>query len=135
MTEAIKVTIPALRSIRYEVSGTGQELGYYVLSCPRPKAPNGPGQVVLTHTGVGGPWTSRQFEIKSKRWALEYENHGNSLAVIAVPADKDKEDRKYVKPVTSQKPEGGRLNYKGPGRFLLKVHGAGQWTVRVKEIR
>ena len=134
MTESMKHGVPGLRSVRWVVAGTGKELGYYVLNCPRPEMPDGPGSVVLTHTGVGGPWTSKVFEIKGKRWALEYENVGASLAVIVVPVDKKAKGR-YSKPVGSQKPESGRNNYTGPGKYLLKVHGAGRWAVRVKEIR
>jgi hypothetical protein len=134
MVLAIQEGAPGVHSVVFEVAGTGQELGYYVLNCERPKMPSGEGRVLLEHTAVGGPWTSRVFTIKVERWALEWENLGSSMAGIVVPIAGESKDR-YFKPVGSQKPESGRYEYRGSGKFQLKVSGAARWSVRVKEIR
>ena len=139
MVVAIQEGAPSVKTGRFMVAGTGQELGDYVLSCKPPKAPNGPGRIVLQHTGVGGPYMSEPFVIKSKHWALEWENAGGSLAVLLLPVDEKSKERgqrgKAPRPVGSQKPEAGRYEYKGAGTYKLQAHGAARWTVRVKEIR
>jgi hypothetical protein len=129
----IKEGVPGLKSIRLLVAGTGKEIGYYVLGCKKPEIPSGAGRVVLDHSGVGGPYTSKPFKIKSKRWALEWENHGSSLAVILAPLDK-KAKENYAKPVGSKKTEAGRYEYTGGGKYRIQAYGAGGWRVRVKEI-
>jgi hypothetical protein len=126
---------PTVKSARFVVAGTGQELGYYVLGCKKPHLPNGEGRVVFEHTGVGGPYSSKRFEISTKRWALEWVNQGASLAVIPVPADEQAKDDYAAKPVGSQKPESGRYEFTGGGTYLIKAHGQGRWSVRVKELR
>jgi hypothetical protein len=131
---AIQEGAPALKSLRLEVAGTGQELGYYVLRCKQPEIPNGAGRVVLEHSGVGGPYTSKRFTIESKRWALEWVNEAKSLAVI-VQGVAGESKGKYFKPVGSQKRESGRYEYTGRGTFQIKAYGEGGWTIRVKEIR
>ena len=130
---AVQQGVPGLKSIRFDVAGTGKQIGYYVLGCKQPEMPSGAGRVVLEHSGVGGPYVSKPFEIKSKRWALEWENQSSSLAVILEPLDKKAKDN-YAKPVGSQKPEAGRYDYKGGGTYRIQAYGAGGWSVRVKEI-
>lgn len=133
MLVAIQAGAPTVKSARFEVAGTGEELGYYVLGCKKPEIPSGDGRVVLDHSGVGGPYKSKPFEITSKRWALEWVNQGNSLAVILMPVDKKAEEN-YAKPVGSQKPESGRYEYKGGGTYQIQAYGQGGWRVRVREI-
>lgn len=125
---------PGVKNVRFQVAGTGQELGYYVLGCKKPEIPSGAGRVVLEHSAVGGPYTSKRFKITSARWALEWVNEAASLAVIIVPVGGESKDE-HFKPVGSQKRESGRYNYTGPGTFQIKAHGAGGWRIRVKEIR
>src|SRR5688500_3796485 len=84
MVVLIQEAAPIVKRATFEVAGTDQELGYYVLSCKREKMPDGPGRVVFERTAVGGPYTSPRFTIKGKRWALEYENAGSSMAVIVL---------------------------------------------------
>lgn len=134
MRARIRKSAPVIRSLRFEVAGTGEELGYYVLRCKRPQMPDGPGQVVYEHTGVGGPFKSKRFAIEGKRWAIEYENVGNSLAVIVIAAGGNSKGD-YYEPIGSQKRGVGRKVYKGSGSFELRIHGGGLWTVRVKDIR
>jgi hypothetical protein len=132
MAAVMKNAVPGVKAVRFGVAGTGKELGYYVLDCKRPTMPNGPGRVVLNHTGVRGPYIKR-FRIDTKRWALEFENQAGSLAVvIAGVAGKTKGD--YFAPVGSQKPEAGRKTYHGPGLIEVKVYGAGRWSIRAKEL-
>jgi len=133
MVVTIQQGAPTVKSVRFEVAGTGQQLGYYVLGCKKPEMPNGAGRVVLEHDGVGGPYTSKTFEIESKHWALEWENQGASLAVILYPRD-EKAKHNYAKPVGSKKPEAGRYDYTGGGKYLVKAYGQGAWSIRVKEI-
>ena len=133
MVVAIQHGASDVRSVRFGVEGTDQELGYYVLGCKKPEMPNGAGRVVLEHDGVGGPYTSKPFVITSKHWALEWENQGASLAVILYPLD-DKAEHNYAKPVGSKKPESGRYEYTGGGKYLVKAYGQGAWSIRVKEI-
>ena len=133
LTLAITESAPGVKSVRYEMAGTGQELGYYVVGCKKPEIPSGAGRVVLDHSGVGGPYTSKRFEIKSKRWALEWVNEAASLAVIVVPVSGESKDE-YFKPVGSRKRESGRYEYKGRGTFQIKAYGSAGWRVRVKEI-
>lgn len=133
MRVAMNEALPAAKNVRFIVAGTGKELGYYVINCKRPKIPNGKGVTVLEHTGVRGPWTSKPFVIKTKHWALEWVNESASMAGIVVGKGRNK--GKYFKPIGSQKSESGRYEYVGSGKFVLKVDGAGRWTVRVKEIR
>lgn len=131
----IKQNMPGLKSVRFEMAGTGQQLGYYVLGCKGPEIPSGAGRVVLDHSGVGGPYKSKRFKITSERWALEWVNEGASLAVIVqAVGGESKEEETYFKPVGSQKPESGRFDYKGKGTFQIHAYGAGGWRVRVKEI-
>ena len=130
---SIKSAVPGLKSVRFEVARTGQELGYYVVGCKKPEIPSGTGRVVFEHSGVGGPYTSKRFKITSKRWALEWVNEAASLAVIVVPVG-GKSKGEYFKPVGSQKRESDRYEYKGSGTFQIKAHGAGGWRLRVKEI-
>lgn len=130
----IKRGVPGLKSVRFEVEGTGQELGYYVVGCKTPDMPSGRGQVVFEHAGVNGPYTSKRFRIKGKRWALEWVNETSSLTVLVVPVGGESKGE-YFKPVSSQKRESDRYDYKGRGIFKLKLHGAGGWRVRVKDIR
>ena len=125
---------PVVKTATFEVAGTGQELGYYVLTCKREKMPSGPGKVVFKHTAVGGPYTSPTFEIKSKKWALEWENQGSSMACIVVAVGGKSKDG-YFEPVGERKRGAGRNVYTGSGTFQLKIHGAALWSVRVKEIR
>lgn len=134
MVVLIKEGAPIVRSATFEVAGTGQQLGYYVINCKREKMPSGPGRVVFKHTGVSGPYTSPKFEVKSKKWALEWENQGSSMAciVLAVAGESKGE---YFKPIGEQKRGAGRNVYTGSGTFQLKIHGAALWSVRVKEIR
>jgi hypothetical protein len=96
--------------------------------------PNGAGRVVLSHSAVGGPWTSKRFVIKAKRWALEWVNESTSMAVVIAPLG-GKSKGKYFKPVGSQKREAGRYEYRGTGKFAIKASGSGGWSLRVKEIR
>ena len=131
---AIQQGAPGLESMRFEVAGTGQELGDYVVGCEKPEIPSGAGRVVLEHSGVGGPYTSKRFTIESKRFALEWVNEAGSLAVIVEGVAGESKD-KYFKPVGSQKRESGRYEYTGTGTFQIKAHGEGGWTIRVKEIR
>jgi len=128
----IKHGAPWVKSARFEVAGTGQELGYYVLGCKKPEIPSGAGRVVFEHSGVGGPY-SKRFKIETKRWALEWVNEGGSLGVIVVPTGGESK-HKYFKPVGSQKPESGRYNYTGRGSFRIRAYGAGGWRIRVKQI-
>jgi hypothetical protein len=131
----IRQGVPGLKSVRFEMAGTGEQLGYYVLGCERPEIPSGAGRVVLDHGGVGGPYKSKRFKITSERWALEWVNEGASLAVIVqAVGGESKENETYFKPVGSQKPESGRFEYKGKGTFQINAYGAGGWRVRVKEI-
>lgn len=130
----IKRGVSGLKSVRFEVAGTGQELGYYVVACKTPEIPSGPGRVVFEHAGVNGPYTSRRFKVKGERWALEWVNETSSLTVLIVPVGGESKGE-YFKPVSSKKRETDRYNYKGRGTFSLKVHGAGGWRVRVKDIR
>ena len=129
----IQQGLPGLKAVRFEVAGTRQLLGYYVLGCDKPELPSGAGRVVFEHTGVGGPYMSKRFEIKSDRWALEWVNQGASLAVILEPMDKAAESH-YAKPVGSQEPESGRYEYRGGGTYRIRAHGAGRWELRIKEI-
>jgi hypothetical protein len=136
LVETIKQGAPVLKSVRFKVAGTGQQLGYYVLGCKKPEIPSGTGRVLLDHSGVGGPYTSKRFTIKSKRWALEWVNEAASLAAVIVPVGgESKEEERSFKPVGSQKPESGRYAYTGRGTFQIKAYGAGGWRFRVKEIR
>jgi hypothetical protein len=129
----IKENAPWLKTVRFEVAGTGEELGYYVLGCEKPEIPSGAGRVVLDHSGVNGPYKSKVFTIKSKRWALEWVNEAASLAVL-VEAVGGESEGEYFKPVGSQKAESGRYEYVGRGTFQITAYGAGGWRVRVKEI-
>ena len=124
---------PGLKSVRFEVAGTGQELGYYVLSCKAPEIPSGAGRLVFDHSGVGGPYTKR-FKIKSKHWAFEWVNEAASLAVV-VSAVGGESKGEWFKPVGSQKRESDRYDYTGRGTFEIKAYGSGGWRLRVKEIR
>ena len=133
LVQMIQKSAPSVKSARFEVAGTGQQLSYYVLSCETPEIPNGEGRVVLDHTGVGGPYTSQRFRITSKRWALEWVNEAATLAAIVVPVGGESEGE-YFEPVGSQKRESGREEYTGRGTFKIKAHGAGAWQLRVKEI-
>ncbi len=133
MLVTIQHGAPIVKSARFGVEGSDKELGYYVLGCKKPEMPNGAGRVVLEHDGVGGPYTSKTFEIESKHWALEWENQGASLAVILYPRD-EKAKHNYAKPVGSKKPEAGRYDYTGGGKYLVKAYGQGAWSIRVKEI-
>ena len=131
---AIQEGAPGLKSVRFEVAGTGQELGDYVVGCKQPEIPSGAGRVVFEHSGIGGPYTSKRFTIESKHWALEWVNEAGSLAVIVQGVAGESEDE-YFKPVGSQKRESGRYEYTGRGTFQIKAYGEGGWTIRVKEIR
>ena len=130
----IQESAPIVKSARFEVAGTGQQFGYYVLNCKREKMPDGPGREVFEHTGVSGPYTSPKFEIKTKKWALEWENQGNSMACIVLAVG-GKSEGEYFKPIGERKRGAGRSVYTGSGTFQLKIHGAALWSVRVKEIR
>jgi len=132
MVEVMKAGVPGVKSVYFGVAGSSKELGYYVLDCKRPKMPNGPGQVVLEHTGVRGPYIKR-FRIDTKHWALEFENQSTSLAVI-VESVGGKRKGDYFAPVGSRKAEAGRKTYLGPGLFQVKAYGAGRWSIRAKEL-
>ena len=134
MVLLIQEGAPIVESATFEVAGTGQELGYYVVNCRREKMPSGPGRQVFEHTGVGGPYTSPKFEIKTKKWALEWENQGSSMACIVLAVG-GKSEGEYFKPIGERKRGAGRNVYTGSGTFQLKIHGAALWSVRVKEIR
>jgi hypothetical protein len=126
--------VPGLHDVSFEIAETGQPFGYFVLDCTHPKMPNGPGRTIFSHTGVGGVYTSKLLTIRAKRWALEWENRGGTLAVIVVPKDK-KARQSYFKPVASQEADAGRFNYRGTGTVQLKIDGTTRWSVRIKEIR
>jgi hypothetical protein len=130
----IRTSAPRVRTVRFEVEGTGQALGYYVLGCKMPEMPDGPGKQVFEHTGVGGPYYSKKFEIRTKRWALEWQNLGASLAVLVKAVGGESKGGTF-KPVGSTKPEAGRFEYTGAGVFEITAYGAGRWTVRAKEMR
>jgi hypothetical protein len=134
MVLLIKDGAPFVKSARFEVAGTDQQLGYYVLSCKREKMPSGPGRVVFQHTGVSGPYTSPVFTITKKHWALEWENAGASMACIVLAVGGESKGG-YFKPVGAQKKSTGRNEYTGTGKFRLMIDGAALWKVRVKEIR
>ena len=129
---AIKEAVAGIRSLRFEVAGTGQQLGYYVLGCKKPEIPSGAGRVVLDHSGVGGPYKSKRFKITSKRWALEWVNEAASLAVI-VKAVGGESKGDYFRPVASQKPDSDSYEYTGRGTFQITAYGAGGWRIRVRE--
>ena len=129
----IKEGAPGLRSVRFEVARTEQELGYYVVGCKKPEIPSGAGRVVLDRSGVGGPYTSKQFTIEAKHWALEWVNEAASLAVLVEGVGGESKGE-YFKPVGSQKRESGRYDYTGRGTFQIKAYGAGGWRIRVKEM-
>ena len=132
MADRIRRGAPIVKEVSFKVAGTGQLLGYYVLSCARKEIPAGPGKVVLRRTGVGGPTKTKRFTIRGKRWAIEYENGANYLAVLVL----SKREDTYHDPISSQKREVGRIEYKtGPGRFQLQIQGGGGWTIRVRDER
>jgi hypothetical protein len=131
--QRIQQGAPVVKTVDFQVAGTGEELGYYVLRCKRPEIPNGPGTVVWERTAVGGPVTSEKFKVTRKKWALEYESLGNSLAAVVVCVGGPHEGE-YFKPVGLRKPGAGRNIYKGPGTFQIQVHGGGRWTLRAKEM-
>jgi hypothetical protein len=134
MGERVSMAIPSIKSVRWEVAGSGEQLGAYVLRCKRAPIPNGPGVTVFDRTAVGGPVTTKPFTIKGRRWAIEYENTSNTLAVIVIPLG-GKAKGKYYAPIGSKKREVGRKMYRRPGKYMMKIHGAALWTVRVKDIR
>ena len=129
----VKEHAPTLKAVRFEVAGTGKELGYYVLGCKQPEMPDGAGRVVLDHSGVNGPYKSKVFTIENKHWALEWVNEAASLAVLVEAVGGELEGG-YFKPVGSQKKESGRYEYTGRGSFQITAYGSGGWQLRVKEI-
>ena len=131
MAQRIQKAAPVVKSVSFEVAGAGQELGYYVLRCKRPEVPSGPGTVVLEREGVGGPIMTKEFRIRGQRWAIEYENGSNFLAVLVLTEGENKNE-----PIGSRKREVGRQVYNsGPGTYKLQIQGGGFWSVRVKDIR
>ena len=131
MAQRIQKAAPVVKSVSFEVAGTGKELGYYVLGCKRPAVPSGPGTVVLQREGVGGPIMTKEFRIRGKRWAIEYENGSSFLAVLVLTEGENKNE-----PIGSKKREVGRKVYNsGPGTYKLQIQGGGFWSVRVKDIR
>ena len=130
MGERVRATAPVVKTIRFGVAGTSRALGDYVLGCKEQRIPSGPGVTVFDRTAVGGPVTTKSFTIKGKRWAIEWKNTANTLAVIVLPSND-----KYYAPIGSQKKETGRKLYRRPGKYRLKIYGSALWTVRVKDIR
>ena len=131
MANQIRKGAPAVKSVSFEVAGTGEALGYHVLQCKRPEVPSGPGKVVLEREGVGGPITTREFRIRGKRWAIEYENGSTHLVGLVLTHANEAND-----PISSKQREVGRKVYNsGPGTYRLQIQGGGFWSVRVKDIR
>jgi hypothetical protein len=133
MAARIQKAAPMVKAVRFEVAGTGQELGYYILDCKQEPMPDGPGKAVYERTAVGGPVVTKTITLRGRRWAIEWENIGSSFTLIVV--GKGKSEGNYYDPISSDKRETGRKTFKGPGTVELHVSGSGRWTARVKDIR
>jgi hypothetical protein len=128
MATAIRRSLPWVRRTRFVVGDSGQRLASYVRAQCRPVAlPPGRGRVLMTQRGAGVANT-RVFTTRSRRWTVQYVNRGTILHVLVM-----KGRSPLHTPVMATKPGAGRGVVTGAGRFRLRIAGAGEWVVRVRD--
>jgi hypothetical protein len=123
----IRRTVPFVRNVTINVSGTGQSLSNYVTAhCSVGTLPSGPGHVVYSSSGRRMT-TTHAFTVRSKRWTLVYENDSRFLAVFVLKQGKIQQAANATKRGT------GSAVFKGAGTYQLRISGSGRWTVRVRD--
>jgi hypothetical protein len=102
--------------------------GYVAAHCKPATPPLAAGRLVLEQKGTGGVVDTKTFEIRSGSWTVSYANDGGFMQAFVLKGGK-------IQPVTFtlDKPGRGKKRFEGPGRFSLRVAGAGTWTIQVRD--
>ena len=92
---------------------------------PRPRSPSG--RAVYSRSG-DGPFTTPTFTITAERWTVTYRNDGDFFQALILEGGKP---RPFV--LTSARRGSRTETLEGPGRFRLRITGADQWSLSVRD--
>lgn len=129
LASKVHEAIPWVRSVQIVVGSTGESVSRYVRTRCRPvELPGGDGPVVLTQRGTVMA-TTKSFTVHSDRWTVEYVNGGSRLHILVMKAGGLPSAGSFQVPKRGP----GRHVVKGAGKFSLRIAGAGEWVVRVRD--
>jgi hypothetical protein len=127
VTKALKKLVVFVRKVTIGVADNGGSLrGYVAKHCqplepPPPSDSSTPTAYSLAGTGYRG---TPEFDIKSNRWTLSWENDGGALEIYVTQGNK------LIDYVKTDKRGTGKKIVDGPGKFRITVAGSGNWEVR-----
>lgn len=128
LIDAVKRLAPFVVRVSVLVSGGSQSLSSYIATrCGSSDVPSGSGKVVYSRAGRGIV-TSPVFEVRSRRWTVDYRNSDRFLAIFVLKHGKVQREA-----ITANERTTGSKRFTGAGKFRLRINGSGTWTVRVRD--